>query len=401
MVGLRKPTKHVAASGSVSYKVRYKLAGTDTSTTFRAMGNTKDDERAAFREAVDFCKMLDLVGPEDAITWQRQQDEAPDIAAGGPTLDEWAETYIEGRTGVTDGTRHGYRSTWRLTYGKLIGDKRIGHLNRADIATALNTLSSTGGRDGNGYSDKSIANAHLLLASMLKEAVAEGVIPSSPATRIKLPRRTSHTRAEMVFLTGEEFTRLVNATDPHYRALVLTLGGTGMRWGEAEALEVRDVNFDAATIRINKAAKWDTSRSRRIVGPTKTKMSDRTVTLPGIVLDVLRPLTSDRARSARLFTAPKGGPLRHKTFWADVWLPACEAAGLDDPRPRIHDLRHSHASWLIEKGMSLVVIQRRLGHSTIATTADTYGHLSPDIQRAAAEAAQLVLNQPGLLALTD
>ena len=73
-----------------------------------------------------------------------------------------------------------------------------------------------------------------------------------------------------------------------------------------------------------------------------------------------------------------------------MWLPACDKAGLTDPRPRIHDARHAHASWLIAKGVPLTVIQARLGHNSIKVTSDTYGHLSPDIQRAAADAAGLV-----------
>jgi integrase len=396
---VRTPTKHVAANGQTSFKVRYRVDGGDKSVTFKAMDTTKAAEREARAEAEAFAKMLDLVGPREALIWQRQRDDAPDIVEGGPTLDEWATAFIDSRTAVTEGTRHGYRSTWRLTYGKILGDHRLGHLSRADIAGALNELTTSGGRSGTGYSDKSIANAHILLVAMLNEAVAERLIPSSPATRIKLPRRTSHTKAEMMFLSAEEFAALVHATAEHYRPLVLTLGGTGMRWGEAEALDVRDINLDQAVVRINKAAKWDQSRAARTVGPTKTKNSDRTVTLPPVLVDTLRPLVEGRPRSARLFTAPKGGPVRHKTFWQDVWLPACDAAGLDDPRPRIHDLRHSHASWLIAAGMHLVVIQRRLGHSSITTTADTYGHLAPDVQRAAAEAANLVLNEASLLAL--
>ena len=60
-----------------------------------------------------------------------------------------------------------------------------------------------------------------------------------------------------------------------------------------------------------------------------------------------------------------------------------------DPRPRIHDLRHSHASWLLGQGVPIHVVQARLGHENIATTVDTYGHLLPDAQILAANAASL------------
>ena len=72
-------------------------------------------------------------------------------------------------------------------------------------------------------------------------------------------------------------------------------------------------------------------------------------------------------------------------------MPACEKAGLTDPRPRIHDARHTHASWLIaDPDVNMVTIQRRLGHEKITTTIDTYGHLLPEVAAAEHEAADLV-----------
>lgn len=66
-------------------------------------------------------------------------------------------------------------------------------------------------------------------------------------------------------------------------------------------------------------------------------------------------------------------------------------------RPRIHDLRHTHVSWLIAAGVPLPAIQRRLGHESITTTIDRYGHLAPELHQAAADAADRALNpaKPG------
>lgn len=386
---MRTPRRYVSKDGSVSFHVRYRLDGTSTSTTFRG------PEKQAKAQAQAFAAMIDAVGAKAALEWQRREDE--EVAPATMTLDEWSERYIETRTGVTDGTRHGYRRTYALSYGRLIGDMAIAHITHADIAMALNKLGITGGRGGKGYSDKSIKNAHGLLASMFKEALAEGVITTNPCARIKLPRATSHQRAEMVLLSRDDFEQLVGSIGERHRPLVITLGGTGIRWGEAEALEVRDVNLEAKTLRINKAAKWDTRNARRVVGPTKTVNSERTVVLPERVVEVLRPLVEGRPKTARLFVAPRGGHLQHKTFWEDAWLPACKKAGLD-PRPRIHDLRHAHAAWLIEAGVPMPIISRRLGHHSISVTVDTYGHLLPDVQRAAIEAANHVFETPSLTA---
>jgi integrase len=90
-----------------------------------------------------------------------------------------------------------------------------------------------------------------------------------------------------------------------------------------------------------------------------------------------------------VFTGAQGGPLWPGGFYSRIWRPAvdaandderCAAAGLTPlgKRPRLHDLRHSHVSWLIAQGRPLPYIQARLGHEKISTTVDTYGHLLPD-----------------------
>ena len=115
-----------------------------------------------------------------------------------------------------------------------------------------------------------------------------------------------------------------------------------------------------------------------------------------------------------MFTAPRGGPVLHRTFWSRVWVPAvsdhqCQPhrdksgpvvdcpdcwEGLE-PRPRIHDLRHTHASTLLGAGVPIHIVQLRLGHESIKTTVDTYGHLLPDAQAMAASAASLAFgSQP-------
>ncbi|WP_306858847.1 tyrosine-type recombinase/integrase [Arthrobacter bambusae] len=80
-----------------------------------------------------------------------------------------------------------------------------------------------------------------------------------------------------------------------------------------------------------------------------------------------------------MFTTPKGGRIVHKLYWHHYWVPAVEAAqarGLKKA-PRIHALRHTHASWLIQEGVSLFTVSRRLGHASTRTTEQVYGHLMP------------------------
>ena len=86
---------------------------------------------------------------------------------------------------------------------------------------------------------------------------------------------------------------------------------------------------------------------------------------------------------AFVFASPEGGPLHPSNFRSRVWLPATEDADLKGVR--FHDLRHSAASLLIEGGLPLPEIQRRIGHSSIRTTIDVYGHLTETTERAATD----------------
>lgn len=118
--------------------------------------------------------------------------------------------------------------------------------------------------------------------------------------------------------------------------------------------------------------------------------------MPAVCRDDLVELTAGRAPDAFVFTNSRGGPVRHQAFHGGVWTPAVRAFAGDTrrvqpqkrgrprvvwdatghgKRPRIHDLRHSFASWAIAAGHSLTAIQRTMGHETITTTSDTYGHL--------------------------
>jgi integrase len=137
-------------------------------------------------------------------------------------------------------------------------------------------------------SDKTVKNSYGIIATAFKVAIQDGHLPETPCKRITLPRRTDHENAEMRFLTHEEWLRLHAALLQHYRPLFTFLIGTGLRWGEAEALQVRDVELaPSPVVRVTKAAKWNASKASRDIGPTKTRKSRRTVTLPTEVVEAV------------------------------------------------------------------------------------------------------------------
>jgi integrase len=344
------------------YKVRFRHGKKQSSETF---DRKKDADR--------FATLLDALGVQGALD-QLYEDEQQ---AAVPTLDAVAADHIRLLTGITDGTRLTYTRLWARTWGPLLGSTPANRITADSVREAVNSLAGH-------YSAKSLENQRGILSAVLKRCVELGHLSKNPARGIRLPRTGEDDRTEMRIINPEEWADLEERIAEHYRPFVRFLAATGCRWGEAVALTVGDVALP--NVRFRRALKWSPDSARE-VGPTKTRKSNRTVALPAEIHDDLRAACHDKKRGDLVWTAPRGGAILHRTFWSRVWLPAVEHM---DPRPRIHDVRHSHASWLLGAGIPITVVQARLGHEKISTTVDTYGHLLPDAQIKAAEAASLV-----------
>lgn len=235
--------------------------------------------------------------------------------------------------------------------------------------------------------------AHLvLLRNMLNHAVAWGHLAHNPASAVKGPK-LPHT--EMDCLTPAEVSVFLAACDDRHRALFSTAVMTGMRLGELLALQWDDINWNAGTIRVRRSlykgefVEPKTSRSVRVIG-----MSNR---LAAILLE--HKLAAPYSPFDLVFPTPEGTPmdpanLRHRAF-AD----ALTRAKLR--KIRIHDLRHTFASLLINQGENLKYVQAQLGHSSITTTVDRYGHLMPDAHRGASDRLDATLFGDGGQSLDD
>ena len=173
----------------------------------------------------------------------------------------------------------------------------------------------------------------------------------------------------MRILKPDELAHLAWAIDPQYSALVFTAAATGCRFNELAAL--RTEHLDVTRRRLAVTEGLTTTDGR--LGPTPTRTS-RQVSLPRQLLEELHKHFAlwPTGPDAYLFTAPKGGLLRHSNFRSRVWLPAVTAS-VGQPL-RFEDLRHTHAATLIAAGEHPKVIQLRLGHRTLQATLDTYGH---------------------------
>lgn len=378
--------------GSVAHQVVFRHAGKQTSATF-------DDLGAATR----FAKMVDELGPAEAIAIL---DHAPTVPSSLPTLGQFAHSYIDSLTGIQPDTRARYH---RQVDGAL---SPLALLPLVAVS-ADHVRGWVNAQEASGAAATTIANRHGLLSAILADAVTRGMIDRNPAAGTRLPRGM---RSEMVFLTPDQFALLRSVVPDWYKPLVTLLASAGLRWSEATALTVADLHPDAVTV--SKA--WKKVPGGFQVGPPKTRRANRTVTLAPDLATMLNDLTTGRARGDLLFTTPAGTPVRHNVFSQYVWGPVTTLAMGHEPRkragrskvsslldgtrplpldrclevrPRIHDLRHTAASWMIAAGLDLVTVQYMLGHESVTMTADLYGHLLPERRKAAASAIATMLSR--------
>lgn len=263
---------------------------------------------------------------------------------------------------------------------RLIGELTLGELEEtpALVQRWVNDLLAGRTKPKRGrprpLAPKTVRDAHGLLSQLMDVAVRDKLIKANPCKHTRLPDKVYE---EMWFLTPAEADRLVAATAEHWRPHILFLLATGCRFSEMRGLRAKNLDVLARRVRILKKTVEDNSGNFHDEDP-KSKRGRRTLGFPARVAEVLIPLAlADEDRERRIFLAPRGGMIRHKDFYADVWNPATEAAGLSGLTP--HDLRHTHVAWLIAGGVPMSAISRRLGHMSMAFTDDQYGHLLDEV----------------------
>jgi integrase len=164
--------------------------------------------------------------------------------------------------------------------------------------------------------------------------------------------------------------QLAAALPIEYATLVRVLAYTGLRWGEATALQVKSYDAMRGRISVTRAAKEP--HGEVIYGPTKTHAA-RQVVLPQHLRAEVSALQEGKGPDDLLFTTKDGSVLRHSNFDRRVFRPAVKVAGLA-PLTK-HDLRHTAASLAVASGANVKVVQRMLGHKTATLTLDLYAGL--------------------------
>jgi len=189
---------------------------------------------------------------------------------------------------------------------------------------------------------------------------------------------------KMDFWTIDEFKTFISVVDnPISHTIFNLLFYSGMREGEMLALTLNDFDFSANTVDINK--NYTRLGQKDIIQAPKTPKNKRKISLPEPIMNMVKE-HSERIYgykpNQRLFTVTKNFLHREMSKY-------CELSGIK--RIRIHDIRHSHASMLIEIGIAPLAISERLGHEDIQTTLNTYSHLYPNKQSEIAQKLECFL----------
>ena len=311
-------------------------------------------------------------------------------------LTEYVDRYLK------VSARRGIDPAIKMWIKPLLGAKKAAKLKRLDIQKWVNYISDPHERTGkNGtvkikqLSPKTVKNYYSTLRNMLTFAVDMGIIASNPCENIKLPKPEKH---EADYYSIDEVSALLSAlervsdTDLKYKvAIYIALFG-GLRKAEIMGLNWNDIDFDAGSIII---------RRTRMIRPgngvyedtPKTDRSNRSVSLPGEVMGMLRKLHAQQLElklqlqnkyqnSPAVFQGDFGQTMYPQNLqrWFTRFL---NASGLR--HIGLHSLRHTHASMLVYLGTDKMQVSTRLGHSQLSTTLNIYTHLFEDADKKIAE----------------
>ncbi len=184
---------------------------------------------------------------------------------------------------------------------------------------------------------------------------------------------------EMQFWTKEEFNEFLPSMEskPEAKLACQILFWTGVRVGELLAITYEDIDLQKKRITINKS--FQRIKGRDVISPPKTPKSNRVVTIPTFLVKEIEEYCQSLygiLQTERIFRFTK-------SFMEHELVRGIKETGVK--RIRVHDLRHSHASYLIEKNLQPLIIAQRLGHEKVETTLNTYGHLYPNKQEEVAD----------------
>ncbi|MFF4385546.1 tyrosine-type recombinase/integrase [Streptomyces sp. NPDC001552] len=401
------------AGGEItSYQVKWRLGG--GRTTPQQVERFKDEASAeVFRDAVKAAGEQWPPGWVKGVGYVEDEDEDEEYR-----FEVYARASIAARTGVEEHYRHALTRELETYLLPTFRDKDVRSpkdFSKRTIGAWVNALAETelwSGAARKRMSPKTIRNLHGLMSSILGEAADEEppLRERNPCKRTRLPRtdddgvNSGDGDEDMTFLTPTEVEAIAEQfTAPEGAKLTRDKYATGARWGEISALARVHVALDHADgkpkVKIERAWKRKVGGGFYL-GTPKSKRSRRSLRIPETTWQgYLAAGLEELEPGDLIYHDGNGERLPYWRFhdWFSEAVTRAHAAGTlpKHKRPTPHDLRHSHAAALISKGHGLTYVQRRLGHESITTTSDRYGHLLPQADDDAMETIEETLHPGG------
>ena len=295
-----------------------------------------------------------------------------------PTFREYADSWI--KTTVPANCRAStvkdYRDILDHHVLSVFGGLEIPAINRKTVRDFLNA------KINKGYAGSTVSHMKDVISGVLNEAVDAEIIPANPAysLRMKISKK-NNLSGVMDPLTSEELKVLLDSVEKHYSEyypLFLLMARTGLRIGEALALQWGDIDFNGRFIHVQRGI------SRGKIEPPKNGKT-RKVDMSMQLTEALQVHQTESKKKGLalgigglpeyVFTNEIGNPIDKDNWRSRVFNKALEKAELR--RIRIHDLRHSYATLRIAKGDNIQDVSNQLGHHSVKLTLDVYSHWMP------------------------
>ena len=288
-------------------------------------------------------------------------------------------------------------ATKQMLYNHLIpvfGSLRLAKLSVSYIQSFINDLSTQ---------IVHYAVVHSINRRVLQYGVSLQLLPFNPARDIILPKQPKRENTAIKFIASDDLKALLLHMEKlafkkysYYLDFVLysVLLATGCRFGEVVALEWSDIDLENGTISISK----NYNRFLKLIGTPKSKAGVRTISIDKKTVNMLR-LYKNRQRQLYLQSGARASSVVFATPTREYQNLATRQEALDRrcaeisiPRFTFHAFRHTHASLLLNAGISYKELQYRLGHATLAMTMDIYSHLSADKEKEAVSYFEKAMN---------
>jgi integrase len=325
--------------------------------------------RARYRDpsgkerARHFARKVDAERWLTSVEAAKARGEWIDPARSRMTVGDWSQRWLAAQVQLKPSTYARYAGVLRRQILPSWQTVSLAQITHADVAAWVAQLTA------DGLGARTVRKAHRVLSMILDLAVRDRRLLSNPAAGVRLPRGESPTKR---FLSADQVAALAKAAEKD-RVLVLVLAYCGLRFGEAAALQVADLDPLRRRIRVERSV---TDVDGQMVTTTPKTHMRREVPLPRFLAQELAAHVAGRSADDLVFTSPQGGILRLNNFRRRSFDRAAAAIGLPWLTP--HMLRHTAASLAVSAGANVKAVQQMLGHGSAAMTLDVYAGLFGD-----------------------